>query len=162
MYEYQKVAVIITLFFFKKKTCVIWVLLISIKDKNYHGASTKYISALRDVIPVLEENRDVEMLKISLYSNLAACQLNLKQYERVILNCNKALIINDSHQKCIYRRACAYLEMQNLDEARSDVERLLMLDSSNAAAKLLKDRLQKLCTRKDAKDAQFMRKFLNT
>ena len=52
--------------------------------------------------------------------------------------------------------------MQNLDEARSDVERLLMLDSSNAAAKLLKDRLQKLCTRKDAKDAQFMRKFLNT
>ena len=70
MYEYQKVAVIITLFFFKKKTCVIWVLLISIKDKDYHGASTKYISALRDVIPVLEENRDVEMLKIFKFSGM--------------------------------------------------------------------------------------------
>ena len=132
------------------------------KDKDYRGASTKYISALRDVIPVLEENGEVEITKLSLYSNLAACQLNLKQYDRTILNCNKALIINDSHQKCIYRRACAYLETQNLDEARSDVERLLMLDSSNTAAKLLKDRLHKLCARKDAKDAQFMRKFLDT
>lgn len=132
------------------------------KDKDYRGASTKYISALRDVIPVLEENGEVEITKLSLYSNLAACQLNLKQYDRTILNCNKALIINDSHQKCIYRRACAYLETQNLDEARSDVERLLMLDSSNTAVKLLKDRLHKLCARKDAKDAQFMRKFLDT
>ena len=132
------------------------------KDKDYRGASTKYISALRDVIPVLEENGEVEITKLSLYSNLAACQLNLKQYDGTILNCNKALIINDSHQKCIYRRACAYLETQNLDEARSDVERLLMLDSSNTAVKLLKDRLHKLCARKDAKDAQFMRKFLDT
>ena len=132
------------------------------KDKDYRGASTKYISALRDVIPVLEENGEVQITKLSLYSNLAACQLNLKQYDRTILNCNKALIINDSHQKCIYRRACAYLETQNLDEARSDVERLLMLDSSNTAVKLLKDRLHKLCARKDAKDAQFMRKFLDT
>ena len=132
------------------------------KDKDYRGASNKYISALRDVIPVLEENGEVEITKLSLYSNLAACQLNLKQYDRTILNCNKALIINDSHQKCIYRRACAYLETQNLDEARSDVERLLMLDSSNTAVKLLKDRLHKLCARKDAKDAQFMRKFLDT
>ena len=102
----------------------------------------------------------VKILKIACYTNLSACQLKLKQYDRVILNCEKSLSLDGDNVKSLFRRASAYLECHNCDDAEKDIHAILRLEPNNSAVKQLETRLKKLLAEKDKMHAKMMKAFL--
>lgn len=125
-----------------------------------------YISALRDVIPIIpldeEHADDINNIKQTCYSNLAACQLKLRQYDRVVRNCDKVLEMESSNVKTLYRRSCAHLECRNIDKAKHDVEQILSIEPENTAAKELEQKLAMMFKKKDETDAKMMKAFMST
>ena len=133
------------------------------QDKCFKEAGQCYINALRDIIPIIEpgDGEDVVLdeLKTNLYSNLAACQLKLHQYDRVIINCNKSLEINNDNVKCLYRRANAFLEQKDKESAEKDIKRILELEPENSAVKELGTKLTSLKMDADNRDAAIMKNY---
>ncbi|KAK9455113.1 hypothetical protein V1511DRAFT_499497 [Dipodascopsis uninucleata] len=71
------------------------------------------------------------------YSNRAACQLKLKEWKRAEEDCSLALAIADSGDsvivKVLWRRGVARRELENLKDARMDLERALKIEPNNKA-----------------------------
>jgi len=90
---------------------------------------------------------DVDDKKImcTLYSNRAACNLELKNYRRCINDCIEALKFDPKNVKAYYRMAKAFFAIDQLNEATSALEFSLALDPENLASKSL---LTKIQTRK--------------
>jgi len=133
---------------------------------EFKMAGQLYIDALRDVIPITEpidkeQEEIINKLKENCYSNLAACQLKLKQYDRVVRNCTKSLDVNDKNIKCLYRRALGYLECRNRDSADQDIKRIRELEPNNSVIKELETKLSALNKEADKRDAAMMRSFLS-
>lgn len=119
---------------------------------------------MRDIIPIIEpENEEedsiLDELKTNLYSNLAACQLKLCQFDRVIRNCSKSLEINNENVKCLYRRASAFLEHKDRESAEKDIKQILQLEPENTAVKELETKLVSLKKGADNRDAAIMKSF---
>ena len=119
---------------------------------------------MRDIIPIIEpedegEDGILDELKTNLYSNLAACQLKLRQFDRVIRNCSKSLEINNDNVKCLYRRANAFLEHKDRESAEKDIKRILELEPENTAVKELGTKLASLKMDANNRDAAMMRSF---
>ena len=112
----------------------------------------------------MDENQEneVNLLKETCFSNLAACQLKLKQYDRVIINCTKSIELNESNVKCFYRRACAHLECRNVSSAKEDIDKVLALEPGNSAVKELETKMAKLNKISDERDAKMMKSFLGS
>lgn len=122
---------------------------------------------MKDIIPILEpsnqdEEKTIKELKEALFSNLAACQLKLQQYQRVIENCTKSLDINPQNVKCLYRRASAYLQCRDRGSARKDIDRIYELEPSNTAVKDLETKLSSLDMKANQRDAAMMKSFLSS
>ena len=138
----------------------------SFQNGDIHAAGESYISALKDIIPILEvpeENRE-EFDRISLQcrANLALCQLKLSQYERAVQNCSKVLLTEASNVKCLYRRGCAYNELGDLDNAKKDLDLALKLEPENKAVILEQKKLQSKFASKNHVDANIMRKYMQS
>lgn len=87
---------------------------------------------------VITEDEDflVKELKHSANSNMAAAYLALKQYDKVIIKATLALEIKEN-AKVLYRRALAYIEIGDIDNAKIDLEKASQIapnDSGIAAA----------------------------
>lgn len=54
------------------------------------------------------------------YSNRAACNLFLKNYQQVVADCNEALAIKPQYAKALTRRAQAYENLGRRREAMVD------------------------------------------
>lgn len=135
------------------------------KDQDYKSAGEYYIKAIRDLIPIIEPSSGLEetvkSLLVACYSNLAACQLKLQQFDRVILNCDKSLSLDSTNVKSIFRRATANIECKNLDEAQRDINLMYQLDPRNTATKELGIKFKKLTAEKDKADAKIMEAYFN-
>lgn len=70
-------------------------------------------------------------LRTQCYSNIAACQLKAGSYQYVVDNCTKALDLDPSNVKCLYRRAEAYFELKKLDQCKSDAKKGLTLEPNS-------------------------------
>ena len=132
---------------------------------EYKIAGEFYINALRDIIPITEpsdneQEETINNLKENCYSNLAACQLKLEQYDRVVRNCTKSLDLNDKNIKCLYRRALGYLECRNRDSGQHDMKRIRELEPNNTILKELETKLSVLNKQADKRDAAMMKSFL--
>jgi len=137
------------------------------KDKDYRGAGQCYINALKDIIPILQPSDQtvestIKELKEALFSNLAACQLKLQQYQRVIENCTKSLDINAQNVKCLYRRASAYLQCRDRGSARKDIDLIYELEPNNTVVRELETKLSSLDMKADQRDAAMMKSFLSS
>ena len=77
------------------------------------------------------ENKIIE-LKSQIYSNIAACQLKSGNFDGVVKNCTKCLEICDKkNSKALFRRAQAYTNLQEFDEAIEDLKLAILTDGSN-------------------------------
>jgi len=94
--------------------------------------------------PVEEEHveeslRELKALKIALYSNVALCALKISDWSVVIENSSKALKLDPTNVKVLYRRATGYLNSGMLTEARKDANAALnMSPGSSELVQLLK------------------------
>lgn len=75
----------------------------------------------------------------SLFANLAACELELKNFRRCINLCQKALHFNPKNMKCYYRIAKAFYLLNKLTEAKESVKFGLAIDSGNKSLQTLEE-----------------------
>lgn len=61
-------------------------------------------------------------LVLSIYSNMAACQLIYENHRAVIENCSSALKMNPVFVKALYRRGLAYFNLNDYELALKDLQ----------------------------------------
>lgn len=113
--------------------CTFW----KLQEGKIEDAKENYSNGIKRLIPVLDASKDevINSLKLVLYLNLAACQMKLKQYENVIENCTKALNINNTNTKALYRRSMALTEVNRFEQAYKDAKQGLLIEENNQAFK---------------------------
>lgn len=108
---------------------------------NYQEASKCYSKALLAINYLFKEGKVpseelaekiVKEIQIPCLLNLALCYLKLKFcYENVVIHCSDALKIEPNSIKGLYRRSMAYLQLGQLDEAKSDLQQAIKLEPNN-------------------------------
>ncbi|KAH6765817.1 rotamase FKBP 1 [Perilla frutescens var. hirtella] len=121
-------------------------------SKRYEKAS-KYIEY--DSSFSEDEKKQAKTLKITCNLNDAACKLKLKEFKQAEKLCTKALELESSNVKALYRRAQAYLNMADLDLAEYDIKKALELDPDNREVKLVYKTLKEKVKEYNKKDAKF-------
>ncbi|CEG37740.1 Myosin assembly protein/sexual cycle protein and related proteins [Plasmopara halstedii] len=114
--------------------------------KDYENAVIKYTEGLSsapsssnlssDVI------KDVDTQRVLLWSNRAACFLQLEDFAAAEKDCTLALTIEPDNSKARYRRAQAYMGLGNLTKAFKDVHLVLQQAPTNKAAATLARKIQ--------------------
>ena len=82
-----------------------------------------------------EEATAISDLKVANFSNLAMCHMKLENFEKARDNCTKALAVDPTNVKALFRRGKCHGHLGALDEAKSDLEQVLARDSDNADAR---------------------------
>jgi len=108
-------------------------------------ASKAYSKALLAVNQAFREAEDevqlkalVQEVQIPALLNLALCYLRLgTDVKNAVVHCTSVLQIEPGNIKALYRRAQAYLALQDFDLARQDLVTALNLDPTNASLKEL-------------------------
>ena len=114
--------------------------------KQYEEAKNEYSKALLAVAHIFKENlceseadnkKLVKEIQIPCLLNLAACLLQLKKdYNIVIIHCDNVLKIDPQNVKAYYRKALAYIELEELGLATKELINAREIDPDN---QLLKD-----------------------
>lgn len=74
---------------------------------------------------------DINNLRLTLYNNMARCQLNQKNFEHTITLCTKVLNKDRNNVKALYRRGIAYGSMKDNEKAVTDLKAALILEPNN-------------------------------
>ncbi|CAK92488.1 unnamed protein product (macronuclear) [Paramecium tetraurelia] len=96
--------------------------------KNYARAVEQYNLSIGLCDPYYliqcpeEQLQEFKKLRINLLSNLSACFLNLGDSNSCITHANIAIQLDPSNQKVWYRRALAYQQKQDYEEAWRDID----------------------------------------
>eukprot|EP00253_Pinus_taeda_P010513 PITA_10513 len=78
-----------------------------------------------------DQKQQTKALKVTCNLNNAACNLKLKEYREAAKLCSKVLEVDSKNVKALYRRAQAYIETADLDQAESGLKKALEIDPSN-------------------------------
>ena len=125
---------------------------------NIKAAASRYCRAVKyiisiGVVDVTVDNIDkpitLQELKLQCLSNLTLCHLKLNHYSYALQTASKALDIDTSNPKALYRRGVANMELDNLHEAIKDLTRAKELDPNN---RVIIDQLQIVQQRKKTSD----------
>ncbi|KAK1784986.1 hypothetical protein P4O66_018421 [Electrophorus voltai] len=109
------------------------------KDGKYKQAAVQYkriVSWLEHESGLQgEEEEKAKALRLAAHLNLAMCYLKLHEPSPAFENCDKALELDTSNEKALFRRGEALFVMKEFDRAREDFQRVLQLYPANKAAK---------------------------
>ncbi|KAH1186763.1 peptidyl-prolyl cis-trans isomerase FKBP4 [Mauremys mutica] len=110
------------------------------KEGKYKQATLQYkkiVSWLEHETGFSEEDdAKAKSLRLAALLNLAMCHLKLKEYSLALENCSKALELDSSNEKGLFRRGEAHLAVNDFELARADFQKVLQLYPSNKAAKV--------------------------
>ena len=128
------------------------------KGGNFKRATKKYEAALKyvehDSSFSDEEKHASKKLKLSLNLNAAAVAIKQKSWTTARKSSQKALDIESSNEKALYRHAQASMELQEYDESRRSLGKILDADAEHAEAKRMLARLKVLEAHQAKKDAK--------
>ena len=100
--------------------------------------------------------------QVAHYSNLGVCHMKLGNIEKARDNCTKALALDPSNVKALFRRGKCHAQLNALDEAKADLEGVLARDGENREARrelrALKGRFATLKKKEQKKFAGFFDK----
>jgi len=113
------------------------------KEFDYAGAASAYATAVGYLEEVYEETEETKALKISLYSNLAACFLKLDKINRAIDNCKKVLQLDPKNVKAMFRQGQGLIKLKDWDQAEKVLNSSLELEPSNAEVKRELEKVKK-------------------
>lgn len=106
-------------------------------EKNHDEATSKYSEALGmlEQLMLIEKPGDevwqnLNKIQIPLLLNFCQCKLLSKEYYTVIEHCNTVLKHQPDNVKALFRRGKAHIGAWNPEEAKTDLERVIELDSS--------------------------------
>ncbi|CAH0481599.1 unnamed protein product [Peronospora belbahrii] len=114
--------------------------------KEFRSAVAKYTEGI-EVSKLTSDLSDhelkaVEMQRVLLWSNRAACLLQLEDFAQAEKDCTMALVIDPENTKARYRRAQAFMGMGNMSQAFKDVHLVLQHAPKNKAAAELARKIQ--------------------
>jgi tetratricopeptide (TPR) repeat protein len=75
--------------------------------------------------------------RIGALSNLCAGYVGNREYEEALRYCNRALRLDDRNWHAYNNRSLAYLGLDQVDKARSDLERGLELNPQSSSLKII-------------------------
>ncbi|CAI5740965.1 unnamed protein product [Hyaloperonospora brassicae] len=116
------------------------------KAQAFPAAIDKYTAALAAApssSELTDEARsDVNAQRVVLYSNRAACFLQLQDFIQAEQDCTRALALDQDNTKARYRRAQAHMGLGNMSQAFQDVRWVLRHTPTNKAAIALARKIQ--------------------
>jgi len=136
-------------------------------EKKFGLAARKYTRSLDFVTQggsTFSDSQKAQLKKdveLPCYLNLAACDLETKQYKTVIDVTTRALELDPDNCKGLWRRGRAYTEIGNWIEAERDLKRSLEVAGSAQEKKTVSQsyyQLKKLMADQDKKDKEKFRK----
>uniref|UniRef100_A0A4W6DAZ5 peptidylprolyl isomerase n=1 Tax=Lates calcarifer TaxID=8187 RepID=A0A4W6DAZ5_LATCA len=126
------------------------------KEGKYKQASVQYkriVSWLEHESGLSEEDeKKAKALRLAAHLNLAMCFLKLQEPNQALENCDKALELDSSSEKALFRRGEALFGMKEFDRARDDFQRVVQLYPANKAAKSQVSLCQKRIKEQHEKD----------
>uniref|UniRef100_A0A671VQE1 peptidylprolyl isomerase n=2 Tax=Sparus aurata TaxID=8175 RepID=A0A671VQE1_SPAAU len=109
------------------------------KEGKYKQASVQYkriVSWLEHESGLSEEDeKKAKALRLAAHLNLAMCFLKLQEPNQALESCDKALELDASNEKALFRRGEALFGMKEFDKARDDFQQVIQLYPANKAAK---------------------------
>ena len=90
---------------------------IKFKAQKFKEAEGLYRDALAHLDTVKNENKELTDLKKTILLNLSVVTNNSGDYKETIINCGKALLIDDKIGKAYYLRSQAQFKIHQYDEA---------------------------------------------
>ncbi|XP_055983797.1 protein unc-45 homolog B [Sorex fumeus] len=112
------------------------------EDGNQHFQRQDYKAAARSYGQALKLTKDKALLA-TLYRNRAACGLKTESYAQAASDASRAIDIDSSDIKALYRRCQALEHLGKLDQAFKDVQRCATLEPRNQS---FQDTLRRLNT----------------
>ncbi|XP_005802059.1 peptidyl-prolyl cis-trans isomerase FKBP4 [Xiphophorus maculatus] len=109
------------------------------KNGKYKQASVQYKkivawleheSGLSD-----EDEKKAKTLRLAAHLNLAMCFLKMHEPNKAFESCDKALEMDSTNEKALFRRGEALFNMNEFEKAKDDFQRVVQLYPSNKAAK---------------------------
>ncbi|KAF1386657.1 hypothetical protein PFLUV_G00097150 [Perca fluviatilis] len=79
--------------------------------------------------------KNAKALRLAAHLNLAMCFIKLQEPSQALENCDKALELDPSNEKALFRRGEALFGMKEYDRARDDFQQVVQLYPANKAAK---------------------------
>eukprot|EP00833_Pecoramyces_ruminatium_P000701 jgi/Orpsp1_1/1174733/evm.model.c7180000051204.1 len=125
------------------------------KEKDYKKALKCYYTALLyttglkssyDFGPKIDDdklNDDIDKCLISIYNNMALCQMKTEKYERAVQSCTKVLDIEDYNDKALFRRGKSYIALQKFDLAEKDLKKAANINSTDPQIREALNQLRK-------------------
>jgi tetratricopeptide (TPR) repeat protein len=128
------------------------------KEKQYGQALDKYLEALYGLNfqdQTIEMDKKVNFdLKVPLLNNMAICLLQVNEYKKVISMTDQVLIIDPENFKALARRTSGFLELGNLTDAKSALDKAKKVARANEDRKITVD-LQKQYDKKATIEQKF-------
>ncbi|KAL0597152.1 Protein unc-45-like protein B [Plecturocebus cupreus] len=100
------------------------------EEGNRHFQLQDYKAAAKSYSQALRLSKDKALLA-TLYRNRAACGLKTESYVQAVSDASRAIDINSSDIKALYRRCQALEHLGKLDQAFKDVQRCATLEPRN-------------------------------
>uniref|UniRef100_A0A8C9PDS4 Unc-45 myosin chaperone B n=1 Tax=Spermophilus dauricus TaxID=99837 RepID=A0A8C9PDS4_SPEDA len=100
------------------------------EEGNQHFQCQDYKAATKSYSQALKLTKDKSLLA-TLYRNRAACGLKMESYVQAASDASRAIDINSSDIKALYRRCQALEHLGKLDQAFKDVQRCATLEPRN-------------------------------
>ncbi|XP_032379565.1 peptidyl-prolyl cis-trans isomerase FKBP4 [Etheostoma spectabile] len=126
------------------------------KEGKYKQASVQYkriVSWLEHESGLTEEDeKNAKALRLAAHLNLAMCFIKLQEPSQALENCDKALELDASNEKALFRRGEALFGMKEYDRARDDFQQVVQLYPANKAAKTQVGLCQKCIKEQHEKD----------
>jgi len=110
----------------------------SFKASNTEEALANYSEAIAALNKLSKEEQlkdEVASLLTSLHGNTSMCYVKLNDFPKAVASATLVLDSDASNVKALYRRGCAFSKLKAFDDAKKDLTRVLVIDSSNVAAK---------------------------
>ncbi|XP_034032479.1 peptidyl-prolyl cis-trans isomerase FKBP4 [Thalassophryne amazonica] len=109
------------------------------KEGKFKQASVQYkriVSWLEHESGLSEDDeKKSKALRLAAHLNLAMCFLKLQEPNQALENCDKALELDGTSEKALFRRGEALFGMKEFEKARDDFQRVVQLYPANKAAK---------------------------
>lgn len=127
------------------------------KDKKYVRAVKRYEKALSFLSYTDdfadEDKAAAKKIKLSCHLNVGACKLKLGDFKATRDSCQKALEIDGSNVKALFRRSQAFAGTKDFVEAIADLKKALEIEPQNKDVRSEYKRVRAEQTKQDKKEA---------
>ena len=107
------------------------------------GSAYKQYTTEEDGLLLTEaEEAVVKTLKVGAHANLAACHLKRSKNRQAIAAATKALLLDPTHTKSLYRIAQGHMAVGDLDNAKAAAHAAARIEPNNAGVRSLLRTLQ--------------------